>query len=142
MSPFTALFESLHSAWIDEIIERHPDPKPILEMPVRMNELKLPLLEFEQVGWVEVELGDRKAVIVLAHQVHAIEDLGLSVRDLWEKMLTRAGAEFLRRNINPRVGKFDLAQGLLSEAYPLPITRLIWVGAKLKNGVCYYGMAA
>jgi hypothetical protein len=107
-----------------------------------MTELKLPKLKVEQVGFVELEIGERKAVIILAHEVGATEDLGLSVRDLWEKMLQRAGAEFSRRGIQPRVGKFDLAQGFLSEAYPHAITRLIWVGAKLKNGVCYYGMAA
>ena len=47
MSPWTALLESLHSSLIDELTDRHPEPKPELGMPIRMNAFVAPSAELQ-----------------------------------------------------------------------------------------------
>ena len=42
MSPWTALLQSLHSALIDEVTDRHPEPKPELGFPKKQSQFQFP----------------------------------------------------------------------------------------------------
>ena len=54
MSPWTALLESLHSALIDEVTDRHPEPKPELGLPKRQSQFAFPSLEAPTTLWVNM----------------------------------------------------------------------------------------
>ena len=108
MSPWTAFLESLHSALIDEITERHSEPKPELGLPLRQNRFAVPSSEVEQLLLVEVACGTSPGIALLA-QAGFMKAIRLSPQDLWNAIVQRAETEFSRRGIEPR---FSAAQKL------------------------------
>lgn len=142
-SPFTALFESLHSAWIDELTERFPDPKPELGMPMRFSELAAPVAGLAQVVRVEVEIGGKKGVALLALSQKAMEKLGCSGAELWGALGERAQKEFAFRGIRPTLSKAGQYSGEdWTLGKPEGFSRLIWVPVSLDGSACFLGVGA
>ncbi len=145
MSPFTALFEGLHSAWIDELIERFPDPKPELGMPVRYSGLTPPLepSALSCVLRADVELSERVGAVFLALTAEAEKKLGVGADALWTAMLTRAESEFARRSIQP---KFLATESHFVNSWQKKavknMSRLVWVPVSLNGALCFLGLAA
>jgi len=148
MSPWTALLESLHSALIDEVTDRHPDPKPELGLPKRQSQFAFPASDVPTTLWLEVTFttaaGASKGAAMLAFQPGFLKDLKLKTsQQLWEAMLKRAGSEFARRQIQPVFG--GLSE--LASSSPVPkelgaLPRIVWIPIKLPGGDCYFGIAA
>ncbi len=143
MSPFTALFESLHSAWIDELTERFPEPKPELGMPRRFSDLQPPVQGLAQVLRIEVEIEGRKGVVLLALSQAAIDAVGCSGPELWEALRGRAGREFQFRKIQPQLSE---ARAYADDAWTVKkvegFSRLIWVPVSLDGAACFLGVGA
>jgi hypothetical protein len=141
MNLWTALLESLHSALIDELCERHPEPKPELGMPVRKSRFELP----------DAGVADFVACVVLQGEIQGIgciamtsaceKTLGLGPKELWEACMKRAGAEFSRRQIKPRVAQLAELKGSapLPKSFP-EVSRMIWIPVRFPSGSCYLGM--
>src|SRR4051812_31960997 len=105
MSPWTALLESLHSALIDEITERHPDPKPELGMPLRQSRFALPSAKVDAIILSEVSFDQSKGIALIATSTACLKTLKITNSDLWKALLKRAGSEFSRRQIQPKLGQ-------------------------------------
>jgi hypothetical protein len=143
MSPVTALLESLHSSMIDELTERHPEPKPGLGMPVRQPRFASPHPDLGSALACEVALAQAQAVVILAFAPAALKALRTDTRAFWDSLLKRAGTEFMRRGIRPRLGKIveiDCKAGL--PAGMLAPQRLIWIPFSLGSAVCFLGIGA
>lgn len=152
MSPWTALLESLHSALIDELTERHPEPKPELGMPQRHKQLAMPAPTALQVVICEVRFvlekpdaqgnPELRGFALLAADADCARKLKLDAEKLWEAILKRAGGEFMFRNIKPRLGSARaLSEPELPSGFAEP-TRVIWIPFKLNPGTCYLGVGA
>src|SRR5579885_31142 len=101
MNPWTGLFQSVHSALIDELTERHPEPKPELGMPVRETSYRVPDPALSSVLVGEVSLGDQRGVLLLASDPGFCKAVGFQAIEFWDAILKRAGAEFSRRELKP-----------------------------------------
>jgi len=147
MSPWTALLESLHSALVDELTERHPEPKPELGMPSRHRELVLPAAGMAgalicEVGFTQEGGPDLRGFALFAADLECSAKLGADSRQLWQALIKRAGGEFAFRKIKPRLSDVkDLKTAALPTGFPTP-TRVIWIPFKLNPGVCYLGVGA
>lgn len=140
MSPWTALLESLHSALIDELTERHPEPKPTLGMPVRHSRLQLPKSSTDLMI-CEVTLSEKRAFALLAFEPSFMTELKTTPVELWSAILRRAGSEFMRRNIRPLVGNpREFRNGEeLPPGYAEP-ARVIWIPFEIPAGICFLGL--
>lgn len=140
-SPWTGFLESLHSALIDEVTDRHPEPKPELGLPLRQNRFALPSSETEGLLLVEVTLGASSGITMLAFHPGFMKSLGLSHQDLWASMVRRAQTEFARRGLSP---KLSAAQNLrATDTFPassLKCARVIWIPIRLPGGQCFLGV--
>lgn len=141
MTPWTALLESLHSAMIDELIGTYPDLKPQLGMPIRQREYRLPTSSVSSVVVCEILLERARGLGFLAGDASFNQAIRLSIPELWDKILKRAGSEFFRREIRPKLG---LTLSLVpTEDLPKRMgepTRVIWIPVKIGAGSCYLGM--
>jgi hypothetical protein len=145
LSPWTALLESLHSAMIDELTERHPEPKPELGMPVRRATFEAIGDACDQVlvaraAFEEVPLGGT-GLAMLALSPEARTLLNLDEKSLWNALLKRAGGEFLHRKIKP---KLEAAQVIaVSAVLPSGVSqpqRVIWIPFKLGSAQLRLGV--
>jgi len=151
MSPWTALLESLHSALIDELIERHPEPKPELGMPQRHRQLAMPAPGTLSAVICEVSFAlaqptaassEARGFALIAIDDACIKELKLDAAQLWNALLKRAGREFGFRGIQPRLGDLrDLKSAALPPGFAEPV-RVIWIPFKLGAGACYLGVGA
>lgn len=144
MSPWTALLESLHSAVIDELVERHPEPKPELSMPVRRSLWSKPSDLLDKTFMCRVEFPAGAGVALLAMEPASAKKLGVKLPELWKSVLKRAGSEFARRGIQPKLdAPFEIA---FSEPYPKGLEpepkRWVWIPIKLQGDACFLGIAA
>ncbi|MCM2323311.1 MAG: hypothetical protein NDJ90_08615 [Oligoflexia bacterium] len=149
MNVWTALLESLHSSLIDELIERHPEPKPTLGMPLRQKQPQAPVAG--KLLLCEVLFGDEKSGLqrgtaMLAFEPPFMKALAVGPVDFWSAILKRAGSEFQRRNIRPRISNPVEVEARTNEAIQLPQgfappTRVIWIPFQVPKGSCYLGMA-
>ena len=142
MSPWTALLESLHSALIDELTERHPEPKPELGLPSRHSSFTLPKESPPEILFCEVDQEPGgKGTVLLALDLGCSKTLKLSAEELWKAILKRAGSEFMRRQIKPKLGRVTLAAAgpALPAGYNEP-QRLVWIPFRLPAGRIYLGM--
>jgi hypothetical protein len=144
MSPWTALLESLHSALIDEVTDRHPEPKPELGLPKRQSQFAFPSPEIPTTLWVDVSFGPSKGAAMLAFQPGFIKALKFKTsQQLWEALLKRAGSEFARRQIQPIFGgvmELHSTGTVPKDLTELP--RVVWIPIKLPGGECFFGIAA
>lgn len=147
MSPWTALLESLHSALVDELTERHPEPKPELGMPQRHRELQLPTpglvgaliceVSFTQEGGPDI-----RGFALFAADPECSVKLKADSHKLWLALVKRAGGEFAFRGIKPRMSDAqELVTAQLPAGFPVP-SRVIWIPFKLNPGSCYLGVGA
>ena len=145
MNPWTALLESLHSALVDELIERHPEPKPELGMPQRHRDLVLPAPGLQgalicDVGFTLEAGGETRGFALFAVDAEGALKLKTDSRGLWRSLLGRAGREFVFRKIKPRLGEpKDLNSAELPAGFAVP-SRVIWIPFKLNPGSCYLGV--
>ena len=141
MSPWTALLQSLHSALIDELVERHPEPNPELGMPSRARGLALPQAPIAELLVCEIAFGESKGFGALALEPGFGKATGLDAQALWDAMLRRAGSEFHRRGIKPVLGRTEVVKGnpRFPERLPQP-DRVIWTPLKVPQGTCHFGM--
>jgi hypothetical protein len=141
MNPWTALLESLHSALIDELVERHPEPKPELGMPIRKTQFSLP--DPSATSWILCELvcDGQRGIAVIAMNADCSKTLDIGPGALWDAVMKRAGAEFSRREIRPRVSQQEEPKNTtpLPKGYPEP-GRMIWIPIRLPAGSCYLGL--
>lgn len=141
MSPWTALLESLHSALIDEVTDRHPEPKPELGLPLRQNRFAVPSPDLDQLLLVDVVFDSSQGIALLACQKGFTKSLKLTPRKLWDAMVSRSGSEFSRRQIQP---KFMPVQEFAPTAtFPnstLKCGRVIWIPIRLPGGQCFFGV--
>lgn len=141
MSPWTAFLESLHSAFIDELTDRHPEPKPELGLPLRQNRFGIPSPEIEQLLIVEVAFDNSHGIALLACQSGFAKGLGEPQRKLWEAMVNRAGSEFSRRGIRPKF--FPVQEFRSADTFPpstLNCSRVIWMPIRIPAGQCFFGV--
>jgi hypothetical protein len=141
--PWTALLQSLHSALIDELVEKVPEPKPTLGMPIRFSSWKLPeadpsiTLYLEYCAFKEGLPGSTKkdgfAVIALTEL--ASKRLSANPEIFWKAVFKRTGSEFTHRNIRPiwSGGISYSAKDLVSSDLQT-LTRLIWTPIELSPG--------
>lgn len=143
MSPWTALLESLHSALIDELTERHPEPKPTLGMPTRSKTLSAPE-GVAQVLFCEATFDPaQRGSALLAFDPPFMSAINLPAEDFWQAILKRAGTEFMRRSIRPTLSPPVVMKPpiTLPKGFPEP-TRVIWIPFEIPAGRCYLGLAA
>lgn len=146
MSPWTALLESLHSALIDELTERHPEPKPTLGMPLRQRALEAPSgatqILFCEASFQAEALGASRGSAMLAFEPMFMKAIGLSAEAFWSALLKRAGAEFARRGISPRLTPPVIQNPpiRLPSGYSDP-QRVVWIPFQIPSGSCYLGLA-
>ena len=143
MSPWTSLLESLHSALIDEIAERHPEPKPELGMPMRQNRFALPGPLVESVLMVEVSFESSRGIALIASNSACLKSLRLTHQTLWASLLKRADSEFIRREIRPKMGQ--VVQFKATDPIPrqtLDFKRVIWIPIRIPAGDCFFGIGA
>ena len=143
MTPWTSLLESIHSALIDELTERHPKPKPELGMPVRKTDITLPDQRLESTLLISVEMDDSRGIVMLSFQNEFMKALHTDPQEFWRALGKRSGTEFARRNILPRFAKPELLEGALQvqDRAQTPL-RVVWIPFKLPAGTCYLGLAA
>lgn len=145
MNPWTALLESLHSSLIDELTERHPEPKPTLGLPVRQSRLELPKSSVSALV-CEFCFGEARGFALLAFDEAFMKTIGLAPEDFWKLLTRRAGSEFMRRGIQPVSGGTrvlkdlgsELPQGLKGFVEP---TRAVWIPFQIPSGSCFLGLA-
>jgi hypothetical protein len=151
MSPWTALLESLHSALIDELTERHPEPKPELGMPQRHKTLALPAPGKLSSVICEVTFvlaqpvagsKETRGFALLAVDDACSAKLKLDARKLWDALIKRAGREFMFRGIQPRLGDVKELEGAAFPSGFAEPTRVIWIPFKLGGAACYLGVGA
>lgn len=138
MSPWTALFESLHSALIDELCERHPKPKPELGLPVHHSQWNRPDSLRALIWSCEVTL-DGKGYAMIAAEPEFLKKLKLTGPELWQAILRRAGGELSRRGIKPVLDPLDELKGQTKPSNE--IKRLVWIPIRLPAGSCFLGLA-
>ena len=142
MSPWTALLESIHSALIDELTDRHPDPKPTLGMPTRSKRLDPPP-GVSEVLFVEAAFGpESRGSVMLSFDAGFFEAISVSAEQFWGSILKRIGTELMRRNIKPTLSPpIMMKQTIqLPKGFPEP-SRVIWVPFEIPKGRCYLGLA-
>ena len=140
MSPLTALFEALHSAWIDELTELHPEPKPVLSLPQRFPDIRAPAQGLSDAIVIEVEVGDKKGVLLLAQDPGGARSLGKDAEGVWSAMKSRAASEFSRRDIRPKFMPIEKWNAEAPSRYVA--SRVVWVGVELAHGRSYFALAA
>jgi hypothetical protein len=146
------LLESLHSALIDELTERHPKPKPELGMPQRHRTLAMPaagkldalICEASFVLAEPAADGSRetRGFALLAIDEAAAAKLKCDAAKLWASLIKRAGREFGFRNIQPRLSDVRALPGPDIPPGFIQPSRVIWIPFKLGAGSAYLGVGA
>lgn len=142
-SPWTGLLEALHSALIDELTDRHPEPKPVLDLPRRHSSWTIPGQDVTTILRCEFQFGDQAGTALLALAPPFAQALGLTPILLWQAVLKRAGSEFHLRHLHPKLGPVNE----FSTAAPPPenlgrARRLVWIPLQIPAGRCFLGLTA
>lgn len=146
MNPWNQLLEAFHSALIDELTERHPEPKPELGLPRKQSQFAVP-----ETGLIDTLAGvarfeDSSGIVILALDPAGLKALKLkpaAARTLWDALLARATREFKLRHIAPSLAE---PKALVGDAQELPAGfprpgRVIWFPFRVSGGRCYLGIA-
>ena len=124
---------------IDELVERHPEPKPSLGMPTRLTSFALPNMRFQSALACEVQLDNTRGLALVAMDEGCQKVLELDPEKMWSALLKRAGSEFMRRSIKPLIIASQRVTSELPKSLPQP-GRVIWVPFDLPSGSCFLGM--
>ncbi|OFZ52930.1 MAG: hypothetical protein A2428_02450 [Bdellovibrionales bacterium RIFOXYC1_FULL_54_43] len=131
---WNGFLEALHSAWIDELTERYPEPKPTLGMPIRAKGFVSPSEGVLESLAISVTLSASPGWVVLAGEP------ALDLRSIWTGVQRRAQAEFARRSISPAFGEPAFSAG--GATFP-PAARVIWIPIELgASKKCFLGFGA
>ena len=147
MNPLTAILQASHSALIDELCERHPEPKPVLGMPTRFAHWLAPHGGLQRAYTAFFELGKEvslEGILTLAATNGVSAALNLSVEKLASNWLMRCGSEFHRLNVSPALRPFSWEDFTTPPRNPelVRVTRLIWMPIQLGAETVYMGIAA
>jgi hypothetical protein len=141
MSPWTALLQSLHSALIDEVTDRHPEPKPELGLPKKFKSFQFPFARAEKLFWVKTSFPGTVGASFIAYENDFFKSLGLTAASFWEILARRAVTEFTRRKIEPI---FE-AQAEFENSAKIPadlarLSNIVWIPIVLPAGECWLGI--
>ena len=135
--------QSLHSALIDEVTDRHPEPKPELGLPKKFSAFQSPSAEASKMFWVKTSFGTSHGAVLLAYQDGFMKALAVNPNQFWELISRRADLEFTRRQITPAFEvQFEFTS---SEKTPVELSlfpRIVWIPIVLPTGSCWFGIAA
>jgi hypothetical protein len=142
-SPWTSLLQSLHSALIDEVTDRHPEPKPELGLPKKFTAFQFPSQAASRLFWVKTSFPDSHGAVLIAYHEKFFEALKLDAAGFWDLISKRAVFEFTRRQIAP---VFEVQVGLVASG-KVPVElgafpRVVWIPIILPSGECWFGIAA
>lgn len=145
MSSVRSFLESLHSALIDELNDRHPEIKPELGLPKSGQEWTWPTSEPGALLLTPAFVERSRLVAAILFDQTAAGALGYSPEQLWAKLLPRAESEFKHRGIAPVVEKpvlFCYDGSVSSIPHECEeITRQIWIPMRVDRlGSCWLGM--
>ncbi|OFZ17765.1 MAG: hypothetical protein A2X94_04135 [Bdellovibrionales bacterium GWB1_55_8] len=142
MKFWNALLESLHSAAIDELTEKFPEPKPELGLPKRASGFDAPLgctsnLIVRTSG---VEAGHAlSGWVMLACDADFAR--AITLESLWGELQNRAQREFLRRGIVPKFSGPSVAPVRIADTNGLALpSRVIWMPFRLAPGQLQLGV--
>jgi hypothetical protein len=141
VNPWNLLLESLHSALIEELTARSPEPRPALGLPRSEATLMWPDPDVPELQTIEVTLGGQSGKVLLGVEPAAYTKLNCNAECLWNGILAKAeNSEFPRRNLSPA---FELPRRITARAiFELPKpTRVIWIPVSLLPGRIYLGIA-
>ena len=141
MNPWTGLFQSVHSALIDELTERHPEPKPELGMPMREATYRLPDPQLSSILVCEVNLSEQRGVLLLASDPGFCQALKLQALEFWDAIMKRAETELSRRALKPMLSRplTLLASSPLPAQFPV-LGRVVWIPFRIPEGRCHLGL--
>jgi hypothetical protein len=149
MTPMTALLQACHSALIDELCERHPEPKPELGLPSRLASWGPPTPNPSAAQACEFELRPQSGLLVLAHSGSLEPLLSMDLPTLSSHWLRRCGAEFLKRHLQPILMPMqEVTLGAATAPAALAratsrVSRLVWMPIRLGGDVTVFlGVAA
>lgn len=140
MRTWNSLLETLHSAWIDELVERHPDPKPELGLPSRRKDQELPESGLTLTLEARIELEGRSGAALLAMDSAGKAALGVELAALWSALLERSRPELERRGIAPRFGAPAAPAKGPAKGAGAAAGQTIWYPARLGSGRCFLGV--
>jgi hypothetical protein len=143
MSPWTALLQSLHSALIDEVTDRHPEPKPELGLPKKQSAFQFPSDAATKMIWVKTSFGPLNGAVLIAYQDEFMKALNVNAGQFLGLISKRAGSEFTRRQIAPAFqtpAELKNSDKIPAELSALP--RIVWIPITLPAGSCWFGIAA
>lgn len=138
---WNVLLECLHSACIDELVERHPEPKPVLGLPIQQNGMSAPegTGRFLMIPAQLTHSGKRAGILCLAITPDVPLEVGKDLPDLWSRIVERAARDFARRQV-----RADFEAPKLSDALQtgtLKPRHALWYPFGLKSGKLYFGIA-
>lgn len=141
MNVWTGVFQSVHSALIDELTERHPEPKPELGMPIREATYRIPDPGLTSILVSQVSVSEQDGVLLLASEPGFIKALKVPATGLWAAIMKRAAVEFERRRLAPKVAEPVTLMG----SSPLPsgfptLGRVVWIPFRIPAGRCHLGL--
>jgi hypothetical protein len=141
MSPWTALLQSLHSALIDEITDRHPEPKPELGLPKKFKSFQFPFAKAEKLFWAKTSFPGSVGASFIAFEDDFLKTLQLTAAEFWKILVNRAATEFTRRQIGPT---FEV-QNEFSNSAKIPaelarLSNIVWIPIVLPAGECWLGI--
>ncbi len=141
MNPWNLLLESLHSSLIDELIERSPNPRPVLGLPRKENGLLWPDPALPQLLAVDVKLTPVDSACILMGVDGAAQGrIGTELEALWERMVARGKKhEFERRKLAPGFSNARRINAKANDTYPL-LRKMIWIPFGLQPGTLYLGL--
>jgi hypothetical protein len=141
MSPWTALLQSLHSAVIDEVTDRHPEPKPELGLPKKQSAFQFPSAQASKLFWVKASFSESTGAVLIAFQEEFFQALGVSVAQFWELIAQRADGEFARRNIAPLFEKrAEFSSPAQTPDELVRLSKVVWIPIELPGGQCWLGI--
>jgi hypothetical protein len=126
----------MHSALIDELIERFPRSKPVLGMPKQKLEWFTPSegLSLFSIG---IE-GDPSGSVFIATSQEFQSRCKLGPDELWEGVEKRAGSELMRRKVQPRFsgkGKTESTDQTLTG-----LAKMIWIPFEVEGASLFLGI--
>ncbi len=137
---WNSLVQAFHSALIDELTERQPEPKPTLGLPRRGPGFSEPAGADRVLlaATAEMDAMEGRALVALAFEPSALQTVSASAPEVWSSWLGRVtGHEFRLRSIAARVSApSEIAHG---KSPPLVPGSLVWIPIGVGEGSCYLG---
>jgi hypothetical protein len=134
---WTAYFQALHSALIDELIERHPEPKPCLGLPRRgQGFFDPPIGAGKPEIWTRLsDVAGSGALLALAYDASIEAYLNPpGVAPLWTAWVARAQREFEIRRYPALAAEAE--KRVRPDSAP---GTFVWIPFELQQGTLFMG---